>query len=105
MTGPRDLFGNPLTLPKPGSPRETARLLYDEADSLPRGSAERADLYRRAAEAQRQADAGKALAEAAALRLGQQREMARRTARQQQARRGASPTKKRAPAARTAEAR
>lgn len=64
----RDLLGHPISFPGV-SARRRAELLYAEADAAPLGSPERAALYRRAAEAQREADAAARVAQRCAERV------------------------------------
>lgn len=64
----RDLLGDPITLPQ-ATPRERAEYFYDLADQCAPNSEERAAFYRKAAEAQRMADAIRSRKEEAAVEL------------------------------------
>lgn len=64
----KDLLGDPISFPDLPA-KERAERLYAEADAAPRGSPERMDLYRRAALAQQQAEAGTRLAQTCAERV------------------------------------
>lgn len=87
-----DLFGDPLTYSDLPAAERACRL-YEQADMAEMGSPLRADLLARAAAAQRQADAGKELAEVTARRLAEEQEAQRARARRFGATQGASPGK------------
>lgn len=82
MSGPRDLFGQRLTVAAIGSLRSFARTYYWEADALPPGP-ERSELFRLAARAQRLAERREAKATLTAEELAEEASLSRDCAQRQ----------------------